>query len=130
MTEYLQLKITTPNGIYINKKIIGIELKTSIGKQTFLAKHLNTICDILPDYIYIYNENGNKEEYVIGSGALLFKNNVLTIVVDFINKKPDTNVSAEEYVKQQILLKSSKQKNVENEYAKILEEIEEQFNKF
>ncbi|MDR1850988.1 MAG: hypothetical protein LBQ45_02600 [Mycoplasmataceae bacterium] len=101
MDKQFALEILTPKGVQINTNVFNVTVKTSSGFITLLANHEPFISSIRISNINI-NIGENKDSiYAIGTGALKFYKNKLTIVTDFLQKN-DSEANAIELRKAEI----------------------------
>lgn len=94
-----QLKIITPNGVYLTQDIELLNIRTSEGARGFLTNHVATVATLVISEMNTVVDN-KRTYYAINSGLFYFNNNVATILTDSIESAEEIDLRRAEEAKQ------------------------------
>ena len=84
----IQLKMITPQGLYLQAEVESVHVTTIEGETTILPHHMPIVAmlKVSPCVITI---NKEKHIYAIGEGLMQFKNNRMNILTDSIESQEE-----------------------------------------
>lgn len=84
----IQLKIITPQGLYLQKEVESVHVTTIEGETTILPNHMPIVAmlKVAPCIITAQKE---KEYFAMGESLLQFKDNKMNILTDAIESQAE-----------------------------------------
>lgn len=79
----IKIIINTPKGLYLDKEVESILLKTTDGQRALLPRHVPIVLAVDIGRLEIKNDK-NKEVYATTKGMCYFKDDVCNLFVDAI----------------------------------------------
>lgn len=87
----IQIKIITPLGLYLEKEIEAMNVRTVEGERTILPNHIPLVA-MLDTCRCSLKEQGKYHDYAISGGLLHMNDNVMRILTDAIEGKEEIDV--------------------------------------
>ncbi|WP_412031506.1 F0F1 ATP synthase subunit epsilon [Metamycoplasma buccale] len=116
MKIQINLIISTPHGIYLDKKAEIVSFKTTEGYIGLMSGATEFMAAIVPSKILINHQNSaERQELYVDRGIAYFKNNVLSLIVNEIDSKPinEATYTKENEVKKYTIIEEIKiKKNI------------------
>ena len=85
------LKIVTPKGIYLEKEIESLTVRTTDGQIGILAHHLPLASPLEIAEMH-FMANGQKEEYAVAGGFVYVGKDVTTIIANAIESQEEIDL--------------------------------------
>ena len=106
------LKIITPQKVYLDQDVKQLNIKTLDGNIGILANHSPLFGIVEISILNFITKNGNKKPLAIGGGVINVKNNQVIIITDGVSSKEDVNQlkAKTDKSKYEQLLKTAKSK--------------------
>jgi len=102
MAKTFHVNISMPDKICVDKECVSVNMPTVKGYITILPHHAPLISALEPGYLTITYEDGSKYIGLINNGVFRFKDNKLTILSDFFEKKEKVNPNVLKEIRQKI----------------------------
>lgn len=126
----IQFKIVTPEKTVYDDVVYQATLPVSDGDVTILPNHRSYIASLKPGEIILKKDKGDSEviSLAVAGGFTEFHNNKLVILADAAERSEDLDIEEIEKAKKRAEeLKKDRVSMDENEYARVLSEIEKGF---
>ena len=88
----ISLKIVTPRGRYLEKKVKSIHLTSVEGEMTVLVNHMPIFASILPCELVLVDESDTRLEYALSGGFFHLEKNEAMLLTDAIEGKGDIDI--------------------------------------
>lgn len=88
----ISLKVVTPSGVYTQKEVKSIRLKSVEGEMTILSNHMPLFASLKVCPLYLKDENDEILEYAISGGFFQFKDNASLLLTDAIEGRGEIDV--------------------------------------
>jgi F-type H+-transporting ATPase subunit epsilon len=123
----INLKITTPERVVMEKEVTQVTLPTRAGEITILPDHVPLLSTIASGILEA-KDDGDVFPMAISGGFLEFHDNQVTILADMAERAEELDVEKiEEAKKRAEELKSEARKTLdEGQYASVVSQLEKQ----
>lgn len=80
----INLKVVTPNGLFLEQEVRSIHARSTEGYFTILPNHIPVVFAMVPCKLELTESDGKKEIFAISGGFLRFEDNAATLVCEGI----------------------------------------------
>lgn len=121
----IQLKITTPERVVLEKEFESVSLPTENGEITVLPNHISLLTCLVPGEVQA-RLGGEEISMAVSGGFVEFHDNEMNILADTAERAEEIDLErAEQARKRAEEAKQEVQKNMdENQYAVVISRIE------
>lgn len=85
----IHIKTVTPKGIYLEREVASVHMKTVEGEMTLLPHHTPVFAALVPCALQLGNAD---EYYALSGGFLKFQDDACLILTDAIEGKDDIDI--------------------------------------
>ena len=90
--DTFRLIIYTPYGAYLDQQATFLEVHSDDFNLGILPHHAPLISTVAISEMVVRNVRGNEEEYAVGGGVIRVENNVVTLLLNSIERQDEINL--------------------------------------
>lgn len=90
--DTFRLIILTPYGAYLDQQATFLEVHSDDYNLGILPNHSHLISTVAISKMVVRNSRGNEDVYAIGGGVIQVENNVVTLLLNSIERKDEINL--------------------------------------